>query len=108
MPLTTMESLAMDLRCDADLLQEAAENLVRIEELNRDRPRRLAVSLVIGQDPLGPGGGFVERAEGHEPLADRQMPAETGVLHQRRLARREIADRAFAAPTAVSLEVDAL
>src|SRR5205085_1198137 len=99
MPLRTIESLAIALRRDADLRKKSAENFVGVEVLDGDRPRRLAMSLVIAENSPGPGGSLVERAERHESLADRQMPAEARVLHQRRLARREIADGPVAEPT---------
>src|SRR5438874_13453964 len=101
MPLTMIESLAIGLRRDADLPQKPAEDFVGVEELTGDRPRHPAMSLVVRQDSFGAGGGLVERAERHEALADGQMPAEAGVLHERRLARGEITDRPVAEPATV-------
>src|SRR5438552_6621706 len=105
MPLTIIESLAIEdrrsLACasgskvDADLPQESPEDFVGVEKVAGDRPRRTGVPLIIGQDSFGPGGSLVERTECHEALADGQMPAEAGVLHERRLARGEITDRSI-------------
>src|SRR5262245_30755480 len=67
MPLTMMESLSIDLRVDADLTQKTSEDFVGIEELAGDRPRRAAMTVIIREDSLGPGGGLVERAERDEP-----------------------------------------
>src|SRR5262245_50782804 len=44
------------LRPDADLLQEPAEHLVRVEIVLGDPASRPAVRVVVADDLLGPGG----------------------------------------------------
>src|SRR5688500_11179223 len=73
-----------------------------------DRPGGAAVSVVIGCNALRARNGTLQVRKPEQPLADGKVRAETGVLHERRAPRREVAHGAVAEPAAVRLDIDAL
>src|SRR3954453_1319582 len=89
-------------------LEEALEDLVRVEVLLGERARRGRVTLVVGGDQAGPRFRFGDIPERQQSFADGVVASEAGVLDEGRLSGCEVADGAVAEPAAVRLHVDAL
>src|SRR6516165_9779754 len=90
------------------LLEQPAQDPIRIEIRLGDRAGGSGMLRVVACDPLGAGDGFLHRAEGHQALAHRVVAAEASVLHEYRSARGQVADRPVAEPAALRLDVDPL
>src|SRR5437899_2779935 len=69
------------------------------------RPRRLAVSFVVGVDPFDGIGGLTEAVEREQSVAGRERYTESGVLRHHRLAAREIAGVTLTEPAAAQSDV---
>src|SRR5437867_9746009 len=77
--------------CLQRFVQDLGHGLPGIEVRRRDLAGGAAMPLVIAVDGLQRGGGFFERPEAKQAVAVGEVGARSGVLHDRRLAAREIA-----------------
>src|SRR5437764_4932947 len=66
------------------------------------------MTVVVGEDLLGAANCLLEIGERQEPLANRTVPGEAGVLDESGTPRREIAHGAVAEPARVRTDIDAL
>src|SRR2546425_1248365 len=87
------------------LLQESAQDRVRVEVRFGDRAGRGGVARVVGFDGANRRGRLFERAEGQQTLAHRQHRAKTGVLYHHRPASGQVARRAFTEPAGSILDI---
>src|SRR6266550_231185 len=83
-------------------------DLFRVEKRFRDPPRGAAVAFVVAVDFLESAGGFARRGEAKQSFMIRKEPARPGVLHNRRFAAGEVAERAVADPGVLELHARAL
>src|ERR1043166_1105919 len=74
----------------------------------RQLPCRAALALVVTIDRVERGGGLVERGEAEHAFAVREIGARAGVLHDDRLAARQITERAVAHPGVLELHAGRL
>src|SRR5206468_6831684 len=90
------------------LVQDLRHDLLRVEVRLGDLPSRPAMPRVIGIDRLQRAGGLRQRCEPEQAFAVRQISARSGVLHNRRFAAGEVAQRSIADPGALKFHIRTL
>src|SRR5436190_4405130 len=82
----------------AHTLQHAADHFAGVEVFLREVPGQLAMPLVVGCQRLQRAHGFGTITKPEQPFSGGQEAAGTGMLDDRRLAARQIAQSAITDP----------
>ena len=85
-------------RSRPELLEQTRQDEPGVEALLGKQAGRSRVRRVVGEDPLRSGHRLVQRREREQPLAERIVSGQAGVLDERRLAAREVAGCSVAEP----------
>src|SRR5438105_12374648 len=89
-------------------VEHAFQDALRVELRLCEITGRAAVTPVVAIDRVERRGGVVERGEAEHALAVRETGARTGVLHDDRLAARQVAQRPIAHPGVLELHARGL
>src|SRR5262245_30810566 len=92
-------------RSRSHLVDQAAEDAIRVEALLRESPRRARVPVPVRVDGTRRCNCFFWCGEGEQAVAGLERITKTGILHDCRTTRREVARGPVAHPSCAGLYV---